>query len=149
MYLSEYFKNGTNKHCNILKYNNIEIYKIRKIHIINILQKITLKSDLFQGRQNSILAEIFRKSAKISVSDPPVRSKKGDFSLKIGVKKRENEILFHWFTTSYKKNAEKVKKNARGVMYVMEKFYFCNPKRRRYGTDAREGLSTGECSLKE
>ena len=79
----------------MLKYNNIEIYKIRKIHIINILQKITLKSDLFQGRQNSILAEIFRKSAKISVSDSPVRSKKGVFSLKIGVKNGKNEILFH------------------------------------------------------
>ena len=34
-------------------------------------------------------------------------------------------------------------------MYVMEKFYFCNPKRQRYGTARERGLSTGECSLKE
>ena len=61
----------------------------------------------------------------------------------------KNAILFHWQSACYKEKAEKVKKSAKQWMYVMEKFYFCNPKRQRYGTARARGLSTGECSLKE
>ena len=69
--------------------------------------------------------------------------------LKNGLFFTKNTILFHWHTISYKQNAEKIKKSARQWMHVMEKFYFCNPKRQRYGTARERGLSTGECSLKE
>ncbi len=52
----------------------------------------------------------------------------------------KNAILFHWYTNSYKEKAEKVKKSAKRWMYVMEKFYFCNPKRQRYGTARERGV---------
>ena len=104
---------------------------------------------LFRGCWNSILAEIFQKSAKFSMTGCRKTPKKRVFEAKKASKNRKNAILFHWYTNSYKEKAEKVKKSAKRWMYVMEKFYFCNPKRQRYGTARERGLSTGECSLKE
>ena len=65
------------------------------LQIINNLQKITLKNSPSIHRQNSIFAENFRKSAKISVSDPLRGVKKGVFWGEIGSKSGKNEILFH------------------------------------------------------
>ena len=113
------------------------------------LQKITLKTVPFRCQWNSVLAEFFRKSAKFSEAWSRKTAKKRVFGAKKAAEIRKNAFLFHWHTISYKENAEKVKKSARGWMYVMEKFYFCNPKRQRYGTARARGLSTGECSLKE
>ena len=61
----------------------------------------------------------------------------------------KNVFLFNWLSAWYNKNAVKIKKSAQGVLHVMEKFYFCNPKRQRHGTTWGAGLSTGGCSLKE
>ena len=103
----------------------------------------------FRCQWNSVLAEFFRKSAKFSEAGSGKTAKKRVFGAKKGAEIRKNAFLFHWHTTCYKENARKIKKSAQGWMYVMEKFYFCNPKRQRYGTARERGLSTGECSLKE
>jgi hypothetical protein len=133
----------------MLKYNNIEIYEIRKIHIINILQKITLKMGLFGGLWNSIFAPIFQKSAKFSAGRVRKRGEKGSKQAIFWVAKTRKCNFISLNINKLNKKVQKNKKSAQGVMCVMEKYYFCNPKRRRYGTNEAKGLSTGECSLKE
>ena len=90
----------------MLKYNNIEICIIRKIHIINILQKITLKMGLFGGLWNSIFAPIFQISAKFSGS----RSKKSRKIVLFRAKKPQKTKKMHFYLADYQQDKKKMQK---------------------------------------
>ena len=86
------------------------MHEVCILHKINTLRKITLKTALSKGCRDSILAEIFQKSAKFYRAGSPRRAKKRVFWGKNQIKDKENVFLYIWVSMCYKKNAEKIKK---------------------------------------
>jgi len=116
---------------------------------VNILQEITLKTPPFLCGQNSILAEFFRKSAKISPTGVSRRGEKGSKSAFFGV---FPEGKFNFISLSINKITKKMQKNKKKCAACdgcNGKILFLQSQTTTIWGEREEGLSTGECSLKE
>jgi len=123
--------------------------KIYKLHIIRKINNFSIKIHRFRRFRNSIFASFFRKSAKISPSGVPERGEKG---AKRGYFWMFFRIKCNFISLCIKQLTKKMQKSEKKwdeCDVCNGKILFLQSQTTTIWGARKEGLSTGECSLKE